>query len=64
MILITDIFMQSQNVKSVPTHTGSVTANGKLLTFQSIICDIPDMPVHDAKVANFYIPGEGLEKTR
>lgn len=61
--MLTNIF-QAPNVKAVPTLTGTVIGNGRLLTFQSIICDIPDMPIHDAKVANFYIPGEGLEKTR
>ncbi|ODN06591.1 Kunitz-type protease inhibitor 2 [Orchesella cincta] len=55
---------RSQSVKTVPSLSGSVNGNGRLLTYQSIVCDIPDMPIHDAKVANFYIPGEGLEKTR
>jgi hypothetical protein len=56
--------LQTQSVKSVPVLSGTVTTNGRLLTYQSIICDVPELPIHDAKIASFYIPGEGLDKTR
>ena len=41
-----------------------MTTEGKLVTYQSILCDVPDLPIHDAKIASFYIPGEGIDKTR
>lgn len=42
----------------------SVTSEGRLLSFQSIVCKIPDLPIHDAKITSFYIPGEGVDKTK
>ncbi|CAG7830632.1 unnamed protein product [Allacma fusca] len=55
---------RSASVKSVPVLSESLTTNGKLFTYQSILCDVPELAIHDAKISSFYIPGEGLDKTR